>query len=539
MDKVATPLPLYNLPRQRIEAPESQAAWPHRTLPQLLADRVRTLAGAVAINDGARAVTFAEFGRLVDRVAAGLARRDVRPGDVVAYQLPTSLDSVVLQYAIARVGAVASPISLLHREHDLTYMLGLVQPRLIVSRPVYRGVPYGAMLAGVAREARLEGASVAVEGGRLVDTLGDPASPPAVPDDPNRPLYIVWTSGTTGEPKGVVHTHNTGLCGVSLKLERLRVGAGDAMLIITPVAHHIGIYAMNMLALAGIRLVLIEAWQPELACRLIQDCRPTFTSGPPTFLIDLLRCDALAQHDLGSLAIFSLGGAPVPPPLIDMAAEKLPGCHILASYGTSEEGYVTSASPDDPPGLSAESDGRPLQHMEVRILGPDRRELGAGEEGDLVVRTPSVFAAYAYRPDVTREAFLPGGWRWTGDRAIVRGTGAVRITGRSKDIIIRGGVNIPVVQVEGALLKHPSVGSVAIVAMPDDRLGEKACAYVVPRGEVTLQAIREFLQAQQIAPTYWPERLELIDELPMTASGKVQKFRLRAMIAETLNAEKG
>jgi len=532
-------LPLENLPPERIGAPESKAAWPHKTLSQFLADRVRTMAGAVAINDGARALTFAEFGGLVERVAAGLARRGVRPGDVVAYQLPTSLDSVVLQYAIARAGAVASPISLLHREHDLTYMLGLVRPRLIVSRPAYRGVRYGEMLASVAREARLDDETLTVDAGRLVDILGNSGASPAVSDDPNRPLYIVWTSGTTGEPKGVVHTHNTGLCGVGLKLERLRVRAGDAMLVITPVAHHIGIYGMNMLALAGIRLVLIEAWQPDLACRLIQDCRPTFTSGPPTFLIDLLRCEALGKHDLGSLAIFSLGGAPVPPPLIDMAAEKLPHCHILSSYGTSEEGYVTSASPDDPPQVSAVSDGRPLHSMEVRVLGPDRRELGAGEEGDLVVRAPSVFAAYAYRPDVTREAFLPGGWRWTGDRAIVREDGTVRLTGRSKDIIIRGGINIPVVQIEGALLKHPSVGSVAIVAMPDERLGEKACAFIVPRGELTLQAIRECLASQQIAPTYWPERLELIDALPTTASGKVQKFRLRAMIAEKLRAEAG
>jgi cyclohexanecarboxylate-CoA ligase len=526
------PLELYNLTPERLSAPESQAAWPNRTLPQLLAAQAQARPNAVAINDGGRAISFAGFARLVERVAAGLAARGVQPGDVVAYQLPTSLDGVVLHYAIARAGAVASPISLLHREHDLTYMLGLVRPRLVISRPEYRGVAYGEMLASLAGEAAL-----AIEADRLVDTLGSAGEPPHIPNDPNQPLYIVWTSGTTGEPKGVVHTHNTGLCGLGLKLERLKVGPDDAMFVITPIAHHIGIYAMHMLALAGIRLVLSEAWQPDLACGLIQDQRPTFTSGPPTFLIDLLRSEALGSHDLSSLSIFSLGGAPVPPPLIDMAAEKLPGCHVLASYGTSEEGYVTSASPDDPPGLSADSDGRPLNRMDVRVLGPGQQELPPGEEGDLVVRTPSVFAAYAYRPDATREAFLPGGWRWTGDRAILRDNGAVRITGRSKDIIIRGGVNIPVVQIEGTLLKHPSVGSIAIVAMPDERLGEKACAYVVPRGELTLDEIRAFLREHQIAPTYWPERLELVDALPMTASGKVQKFKLREMIAQTLKAE--
>ncbi len=532
------PLELYNLTAERIAAPESKAAWPHRTLSQLLAGKLQEMPGQVAINDGQHAVAFAEFGGLVERVAAGLVRRGVKSGDVVAYQLPTSLDGVILQYSIARAGAVASPISLLHREHDLAFMLGLVRPRLVLSRPEYRGLAYGDMLAKVAREVRLEGEVLAVEAGELVEKLGGSGAAPEIGTDPNQPLYIVWTSGTTGEPKGVVHTHNTGLCGLGLKLERLQVGAGDAMFIITPIAHHIGIYAMNMLALAGIRLVLIEAWRPDLACELIQACRPTFTSGPPTFLIDLLRCDALPGHDLSSLTTFSLGGAPVPPPLIDMAAQKLPGCRVLASYGTSEEGYVTSASPDDPAQLSAESDGRPLSRMEVRILGPDQQHLAPGQEGDLVVRTPSVFAAYAYKAEATREAFLPGGWRWTGDRAILRDDGAVRLTGRSKDIIIRGGVNIPVVQIEGALLEHPAVGSVAVVAMPDDRLGERACAYVVPRGELTLDEMCEFLRDHQIAPTYWPERLELIDALPMTASGKVQKFRLREMIAQTAAAEK-
>ncbi|HLG69752.1 MAG TPA: AMP-binding protein [Chloroflexota bacterium] len=530
------PLELYNLPPQRIQAPESQAAWPNESLPVLLARQSSRLGSQPAIQDGPRTVSFREFAALVDRVAAGLAARGVRPGDVVAYQLPTSVDGVILHYAIARAGAVASPISLLHRERDLSFMLGLGQPKLVVSRPEYRGVPYGQMLAGVVRSLGLGCETLALEDGALASTLGSASDLPPLPDDPNQPLYIVWTSGTTGEPKGVVHTHNTGLCGLGLKLERLGVGPGDAMFVITPIAHHIGIYAMHMLALAGIRLVLIEAWQPDLACHLVQDCRPTFTSGPPTFLIDLLRCEALASHDLSSLRIFSLGGAPVPPPLIEMAADKLPGCRVLASYGTSEEGYVTSASPDDPPGLSADSDGRPLNHMEVRILGPDQKDLAAGEEGDLVVRTPSVFAAYACRPDLTREAFLPGGWRWTGDRAILRDNGSVRITGRSKDIIIRGGINIPVVEVEGALLKHPSVGAVAIVAMPDERLGEKACAYVVPRGELTLDGMRDFLREQQLAPVYWPERLELLDALPMTASGKVQKFRLREMIAEKLRA---
>jgi len=293
---------------------------------------------------------------------------------------------------------------------------------------------------------------------------------------------------------------------------------------------------MHMMALAGIRLVLLETWAAERALELVEARRPTLIAGTPTHLIDVLRAPSLGARDVSALRLFSVGGAPVPASAIELAQQLIPRCRVVASYGTSEEGYVTSVGPDDPPELSAVSDGRPLQHMEVRVLGTDGAALGAGAEGDLVVRTPSAFAGYARRPEVTREAFDADGWRWTGDRAILRDDGTVRITGRSKDIIIRGGINIPVAQVESALLKHPAVGSVAVVAMPDARLGERACAYVVGRGAEapTLEGLRAFLAEEGLAPTYWPERLELIAALPLTASGKVQKFRLREMIAARL-----
>jgi cyclohexanecarboxylate-CoA ligase len=535
------PLELYRLSPERIRA--QQAAWPNQTLSQLLTERAAQAPEAVAVQDGPdRPLTRAEFVHMVERLAAALRRRGVAAGDVVAYQLPTSLEAVLLHYAITWLGAVASPISLLHREHDLRYMLGLMRPTLLVTRPEYRGHTYAAMLRQVAGEVDLNSEVLAVGPGDLMRLLADegPSAPAEV--DPNAPLYIVWTSGTTGEPKGVVHTHNTGLCGLDRKLRRITVGDGDAMLVMVPIAHHIGIYAMHMLALAGVRLVLQESWNADAGVELIERAQVTFTSGPPTFLVDLLRSEALGRHDVSSLRLFSCGGAPVPASVVELAGERLPRCRTVASYGTSEEGYVTCVNPDDPPELSAVSDGRPLDDMEVRILGSDLQDLPQGEEGDLVVRTPSCFAAYAHRADTTRDAFLPDSdWRWTGDRAVLRSDGTVRITGRSKDIIIRGGINLPVVQVESALLKHPGVGSVAVVAMPDERLGERACAFVVPNptyaGSLSLDDLRMTLRQEAIAPVYWPERLEVLERLPMTASGKVQKFRLREVIAATLETE--
>ena len=533
-------LELYHLSPERIRV--QQAMWPNQTLPDLLAERGRRSPNALLVQEGAhQSVTVEEFMGRVGRVAAGLRRRGIEAGDVVAYQLPTSLEAVILHYAIAWVGAVASPISLLHREHDLRYMLGLVRPKLVVARPEYRGHSYAQMLGQVAQDVELDGTVVVLPAGEMMAVLAEDAPIAAARTSPNDPLYIVWTSGTTGEPKGVVHTHNTGLCGVDRKLRRIEVGEGDAMLVMVPIAHHIGIYAMHMIALAGGQLVLMESWNAERAVDFMEAAKVTFTSGPSTFLVDLLRCESLSAHDISSLRVFSCGGAPVPPSMVELAQQRLPTCRTLASYGTSEEGYVTSVGPHEPPELSAVSDGRPLDDMEVRILGDDGRDLPVGEEGDLVVRTPSSFVAYAHRPDTTRDAFLAeGDWRWTGDRALLRADGAVRITGRSKDIIIRGGINLPVVQVESALLKHPGIRSVAVVAMPDERLGEKACAFVVPNtptGTLTLDHLRSRLREEGIATVYWPERLEVVDALPMTASGKVQKFRLREIIAERLRAE--
>src|SRR5919199_678962 len=534
------PLALYHLSPERIRA--QHPVWPNHTLPRLLAERAERAPAAPALQEGAeRSVTLAEFVRLVERVATGLRRRGVAAGDVVAYQLPTSREAVVLHYAIAWIGAVASPISLLHREHDLRYMLGLVRPKLVVARPEYRGHSYAQMLGQVAQDVELDGTIVVLPAGEMMAVLAEDAPIAAARTSPNDPLYIVWTSGTTGEPKGVVHTHNTGLCGVGRKLRRIEVCEGDAMLVMVPIAHHIGIYAMHMIALAGGGLVLMGSWNAERAVDFMEAAQVTFTSGPSTFLVDLLRCESLSAHDISSLRVFSCGGAPVPPSMVELAQQRLPTCRTLASYGTSEEGYVTSVGPRDPPELSAGSGGWPLDDMGVRILGGDGRDLPVGEEGDLVVRTPSSFVAYAHRPDATRDAFLAeGDWRWTGDRALLRAHGAVRITGRSKDIIIRGGINLPVVQVESALLKHPGIRSVAVVAMPDERLGEKACAFVVPNtptGTLTLDDLRSRLREEGIATVYWPERLEVVDALPMTASGKVQKFRLRELIAERLRDE--
>jgi len=247
-----------------------------------------------------------------------------------------------------------------------------------------------------------------------------------------------------------------------------------------------------------------------------------------------------ARHDLSSLRLFISAGAPIPRPLVRDARARL-GCAISPGWGMTENGLVTCTAFDESEEKLFTTDGRPLPGMELRIVDGDGRGLPLGTEGDLLVRGPSQFVGYFKRPEFTSESYTAEGWFKTGDRGALDRDGYLSITGRSKDLIIRGGENIPVVEVENVLFAHPKVASVAIVGMPDARLGERACAFVIPNsGESpTLAELVAFLEGKQLARQKFPERIEIVSEFPMTPSGKVQKFRLRQLIAEKLATESG
>jgi acyl-CoA synthetase (AMP-forming)/AMP-acid ligase II len=509
---------LYNLsPERRLEP-----RWPGICITAAMERRVAAAPEAVAVQTADMQLTRAGLWARSGRVAAGLLARGVRPGSIVLSQLPTSVDAVILHFAIARIGAVASPVSPMHRGQDLAHMLALAQPALAVVPQEYRGVRFGELHQSVVDELGCPTRVIALRAGRLVDDVGASVrSLPAAPTDPNAPLYVVWTSGTSsGEPKGVVHTHNTGLTAVDRYLERIEATERDSMFVVTPIAHHIGIKAMHMIASHGIRAVLLEAWDPEAALGLLGSAKPTFSSVTPTFLFDLIR--AAGTSRAGSLRMTNCSGAPVPPALVERAAEVLPDCRILSAYGASEEGYIASVGPHDPPEMSLHSVGRPLRDTEVRI-----------EAGEVWVRAPSSMAAYLGEERLTAAAFPKPGWRATGDLGRLHPDGALEVVGRLKDQIIRGGLNVPVSQVEDAMLRHPAVVDVALVGVPDPRMGEKGCAFVVcARGEALgLEDVTDFLRRQGIAPTYLPERIECVSALPRTAAGKVQKFELRRIAA--------
>jgi len=261
----------------------------------------------------------------------------------------------------------------------------------------------------------------------------------------------------------------------------------------------------------------------------------TYTMGATPFLQDFVSSPGLESRDISSLRLFISAGAAIPRKLVQDGRRRL-GCAISAGWGMSENGLVSCNGLDDPEEKVFGTDGRPLPGMELRVVDGEGRPVPAKTEGDLLVRGHSQFVGYWKRPEFTREAHIAEGWFKTGDRALLDADGYVSITGRSKDLIIRGGENVSVAEVENLLFAHPKIQGVAVVAMPDARLVERACAFVIPRpGQtLTLEEIVDYLDAKALARHKFPERLELVSEFPMTPSGKIQKYRLRETVARTL-----
>ena len=340
-------------------------------------------------------------------------------------------------------------------------------------------------------------------------------------------MQLLYTSGTTGEPKGVMHTANTLLSNLRPYAERLRLGRDDVILMASPMAHQTGfMYGLMMPIMLGATAVLQDIWEPKRAAKRIGDEGVTFTMASTPFLSDLTDVVGADGYDVSSLSIFLSAGAPIPRILVERATQALKA-NIVSAWGMTENGAVTTTKLDDSPEKTFHTDGCPLPGMEVRVTDPTNNPVPVGAEGLLKVRGCSNFVGYLKRPQLYGHD--AENWFDTGDLARVDAEGYIRITGRSKDIIIRGGENIPVVEIEGLLFRHPAIQAVAIVGFPDPRLVERACAFVVLKPGQTLsqEEMTRFLEQEKLAKQYLPERLVILEDLPRTPSGKVQKFKLR------------
>ena len=477
-------------------------------------------------------ISYRELDRLSDLVAGNLRARGVNRGDTVSFQLPNWWEFTVLHLGCLKAGAVSNPLMVIFRERELSFMLALAETKVLVVPARFRGFDYAAMVARV-RDRLPDLKHVFAAGGDTPDAEpfdallapADPVTPHLAPDDI---IQLLYTSGTTGEPKGVLHTSNTLLSNLFPFAERLTLTQADVIHMPSPMAHQLGfMYGLILPILLGGTAVLQDIFAaPEMARQIIQE-NATVTLGATPFLNDLAEYVEQNGVKTPSLRVFASAGAPIPRALVTKARRTL-GAAIVSAWGMSENGAVTTTKLDDPEEKATSTDGCALPGMELRVVDPNGVIVPAGELGQLQVRGCSNFAGYLKRPELDNTD--AEGWFDTGDLARMDG-GYIRIAGRSKDIIIRGGENIPVVEVENLLFRHPAIAEVAVVGYPDQRLGERACAFVKLRDGAALSFadMAAYLNDQQMARQYVPERLEIVPEMPRTPSGKVQKFRLREM----------
>jgi cyclohexanecarboxylate-CoA ligase len=527
----------------RTRAMTAAGLWRNESLLTYLDRWVRTRPDKTALVDGRGRLSWGELARAADRVAHGLRSHGVEPGRVISCRMPNWSEAIVVFLAALRLGAVINPIPPTYRAREVRFMLGLLESQVAVVPATFRGFDHAGLLAGLRPELpRLERVFVARGEGPAGTTplraLTDEAweareGPREFPGTPPDAVHeVVFTSGTTGEPKGVMHTQNTTLSTLHLAIERLELTERDVLLMASTVGHQTGFlfgHCLNLLL--GATTVWMDVWNVEEAARLIEGEGVTFSMGATPFLRDLTYLET--GRDRSSLRLFISAGAPIPRALVRDARDRL-GCVISAGWGMTENGMVTCNGLRDDEEKIVGSDGSPLAGMELRIVDDDGTPVPPGVEGDLLARGAAQFVGYFRRPQFTAEAHTADSWFRTGDRGTLDRDGYLAITGRSKDLIIRGGENIPIVEVENLLYTHPKVAGVAIVATPDPRLGERACAVVIPReGQtITLGEIVSFLERHQLARQKFPERLEVVSEFPTTPSGKIQKYKLRDLVAE-------
>jgi cyclohexanecarboxylate-CoA ligase len=533
------------LPPARVKAMKSQGYWSDLILIDYFERCLAEVPDKTAIVDfnsisqTESRLTYRDLAARVDCIAAGLMQLGVDKNDVVSCQLPNWWQFTALTLACGRIGAVINPMMPIFREREVKFMLGLAESKVFVVPHEFRSFDYPAMVRGIRSELP-ELHHLLVIGGegeesfekflldpkRMKDKVANTQFRARQPTADNV-MQLLYTSGTTGEPKGVMHTANTLLSNLRPYAERLRLGRDDVILMASPMAHQTGfMYGLMMPIMLGATAVLQDIWEPKRAAKRIGDEGVTFTMASTPFLSDLTDVVGADGYDVSSLSIFLSAGAPIPRILVERATQALKA-NIVSAWGMTENGAVTTTKLDDSPEKTFHTDGCPLPGMEVRVTDPTNNPVPVGAEGLLKVRGCSNFVGYLKRPQLYGHD--AENWFDTGDLARVDAEGYIRITGRSKDIIIRGGENIPVVEIEGLLFRHPAIQAVAIVGFPDPRLVERACAFVVLKPGQTLsqEEMTRFLEQEKLAKQYLPERLVILEDLPRTPSGKVQKFKLR------------
>jgi cyclohexanecarboxylate-CoA ligase len=517
--------------------------WIDRLFDDYLKENVRATPDKLALiadsGAGQRRFTWSELGDAVARAAAAFRRMGLARGDVVAMQTPTWWEAVVTTLACSRLGVVVNPLMTIFREYELTYMLGFAEAKVLIVPKRFGNFDFETManalqakLPCIKHIIVMRGDGPNSFGTQLLDHDEHlEAVRPEERASPDELSVLMYTSGTTGSPKGVMHTDNTLVCAMNALAARCHLTSDDVILIGAPVGHMIGFASILLVDRLGATMVLQEAWNGIRALELTLAENVTFFSGATPHLSDLCEAAAQWKQRPSTLRLLLCAGAPIPPALIERAAAEL-NLRIVSAWGMTETLANTLTEPERAFEKSSKTDGRPLEGSEVQVVDAQGNQVSAGTVGRLMVRGAQLMLGYYKRPDI--EPFDAEGWLDTGDLAFMDEEGYIRIAGRTKDLIIRGGENIPVVDIENVLLEHPSILAVAIVGYPDARLGERACAFIEtrPGQQFDFSALQRHMESKKVAKQFWPERLVTCETLPRTPSGKIQKFALRERAKE-------
>src|SRR5213083_3592995 len=494
------------------------------TFHDILAGRAAAHPDRAALVDHRHRVTYGELAARVDRTAAALQSLDLGPGDVVTIELPNWVEFAYVFFACERIGAIANQIGPDVRSREVEYIVRFSESRAFVCPASFRGFDYVDMVRSL--RPKLTGLeAVLVLGGGGADTVslddliyGPTAPPPLKPYRmaPDAVMRMAFTSGTTGNPKGVTHSFATTLPAARILNDAMNVTEREVFLIYLPLGLNWGYLTLLQSIMAGAKAVLLDRFSGRAALELIDRERVTFIPSAPASIIAMLNDPELARFDLSPLRVVITGGASCPVETIRNFRARIPG-HLIELYGMLETGFHTFTRFEDDPEAVAGTIGRPAPEMALRLIDEHGRDVPPGAEGEIAADGPSVHLGYHKNPAANAELFTADGWFRTGDLGQLDEAGNLRIVGRLKEMINRGGKKFFPREIEEILYTHPKILHAAIVGVPDPRLGERNCLCVIPRAgqQLALDEVVAYLK-DDVATFKLPETIEIFDELPFT-----------------------
>jgi len=507
-----------------------------------------------ALVGAGKCYTWVELRTLVDNMAYNLLKEGFQPGDTVLLQLPNLPEFVISYYALQKAGLVMVLLTVNHTAREIAHLANLTQPKGWILQDRYRKINYLPLIKQVKEEnpvlekVILIGKEIPEGCLNFKDLLETEAGVEEIRSvleqahpDPGDVCQILPSGGTTGLPKGAPRTHNDYICNIEYKSKAWDLNVTDTVLVAATVGHNLALLVcVTGSVFHGAKQVMLDSTYPQDFCRIVQEEKITCTGLVPTLISRIVSFEDLHKYDLSSLKKIYVGAANSPPELVKNVEDRI-GARYINAFGMVE-GTLIQSRPHDPLEIRCNTIGRPCcPYDDIVTLDSHGNKNPPGVEGELSAKGPGIFTGYLKNSQANMDAFTPDGYFRTGDLAVIDKEGTVRITGRIKDIIIRGGENIAARDVEDLISSHPDVEYVAVVGMPDPDLGEQVCAYVKPvkGASVTHEEVITHLNKMEASKIHYPARTEIVQEIPLTAAGKADKKFLKKDIEERLKAESG